>query len=450
MLMLGSTAFSQNLVSNAGFEQVSKCPPFWSEKQSDLTTTFWESPTTATPDNFTSCSKLSGVPQNWAGIMQAHSGEAYSGLIARRNYGRSTDDKRSSTHREYLQTKLTSTLEKGAEYKVTYYVALAENCRLASDEIGAYFSKSKPASSSKTRLPYTPQITNKNGVLKDTKTWMKIEGTFIATGTERYMTIGNFKSNSSAKFEEVSYPIRNQGKEFYFSYYFIDDVSVVKIGDSQAPVSSTSGSSSSGNATSTATPSTSGTTSSGAGTSNPSPASSNSTNSTSGNSGTTSSSGNTTSSNTTSTPAVVKSFKCECNICRTDVKAMLYDPIEPFEIDSSTYRVGQRVDLSGVTFLSNSAKLKLPDSQDDLDLLVFLLQEMPETEVELVIHMNALNNLSENKELSKETAATIYNYLRNNGVNNKILYNGFGQRIFPPDDDGASPDRTLELIIRKI
>ena len=142
LLVSGIGATAQNLVPNPGFEQMDKCPPFWSEKQSDLTASFWESPTTATPDNFTACSELSGVPNNWAGVMKAHGGTAYAGFIARRNFGRSTDDPKNRTHREYLQTKLKSTLLKGAEYKVTFYVSLAENCRLASDGIGAYFSKS--------------------------------------------------------------------------------------------------------------------------------------------------------------------------------------------------------------------------------------------------------------------------------------------------------------------
>lgn len=450
-------AMAQNLVPNPGFEDYSNCPPFWSEKPADLTATHWESPTSATPDNFVTCSSLSGIPKNWAGWMPARTGNAYAGLIARRNFGRSTDDKQNKTHREYLLTPLSQPLQRGALYKVTYYVALAENCRIASDEIGAYFSRKRPTQSSKVKLPYTSQITNTTGVIASTTTWTKIEGTFRADGGEQFMTLGNFKSNSGAKTQEVNMPIRNEGKEFWFSYYFIDDISVVKIGEpleepeEEKPVATTTQPEKTTPASAT-TPTT---------TSTPATTSSTST----GNYAETVNEATVLNNNATAkfaddhdhdhpeepkrTGAIVKDFKCECSICRTDVRTILYPSVELYEVDSAHYREGQRIKLDGVVFIEKTGDLNMDESKKTLDLLVFLLSEMPDTEIELVIHMNALGNEEKNRELSKATAATMYNYLRSRGVDNKILYNGFGHKVIPPVN-GQKRDRTLELIIRKI
>jgi outer membrane protein OmpA-like peptidoglycan-associated protein len=440
LLLSGIGATAQNLVPNPGFELTDRCPQWWSEKQEDLTTTHWESPTTATPDNFSACSDLSGVPNNWVGVMPARTGTAYAGFIARRNFGRSTDDTKNPTHREYLQTKLNSTLEKGAEYKVTFYVALAENCRLASDGIGAHFSKAHIGSSSKVKFPYTAQVQYTKGVVKSATTWTEVEGLFIAKGDERYMTIGNFISNSGAAYEEVNYPIRNEGNPFPFSYYFVDDVQVIKTRDAQniAPVSAAPTTTSQPSRTADrGAPPIATTIPPGTATTAPTAA--------------TSAGGHTgvRPEGTKPSGPIVKDFVCECNVCRADVKTVFYSAVHLMEIDSTNYRIGQRVLLSDVHFKTESDRLALAASQDELDLLVFLLKEMPSTEVELVIHMNALNNEVKNRELSKKTAATLYNYLRDNGVSNKILYNGFGHKIIPPKN-GQRPDRTLEMIIRKI
>lgn len=55
--------------------------------------------------------------------------------------------------------------------------------------------------------------------------WVKIEGSFVATGLETHITIGNFFKNSDVT---TKYP--NYWNVFYTtSYYRIDDVSVIPI-----------------------------------------------------------------------------------------------------------------------------------------------------------------------------------------------------------------------------
>ncbi|MBL7712844.1 MAG: hypothetical protein JNL13_10280 [Chitinophagaceae bacterium] len=62
-------------------------------------------------------------------------------------------------------------------------------------------------------------------VIIDTLHWTKIEGSFVAKGTGKYITIGNFFPNDSVTTIATDY------RKFLpqYSYYLIDDVSVIPI-----------------------------------------------------------------------------------------------------------------------------------------------------------------------------------------------------------------------------
>ena len=71
-------------------------------------------------------------------------------------------------------------------------------------------------------LNYNPQIENTNAsYLNDTSNWMLISGNFIATGGERFMTIGNFRSSINTFTQYFNYRISP------WAYYYIDDISVI-------------------------------------------------------------------------------------------------------------------------------------------------------------------------------------------------------------------------------
>lgn len=59
---------------------------------------------------------------------------------------------------------------------------------------------------------------------KNAKNWMLIETEFIANGSEKYFTIGNFKNNKQTKYELTRRKIKD-----IQSYYYIDDVSIFNI-----------------------------------------------------------------------------------------------------------------------------------------------------------------------------------------------------------------------------
>jgi hypothetical protein len=67
-----------------------------------------------------------------------------------------------------------------------------------------------------------PQVINPYGnVITDTVNWTKIEGCFVANGTETYLTIGNFKSNANTAWLPSSIATLDP-----WSGMLIDDVSV--------------------------------------------------------------------------------------------------------------------------------------------------------------------------------------------------------------------------------
>jgi gliding motility-associated-like protein len=127
--------------------------------------------------------------------------------------------------REYIQTKLLKKLSPNKTYCVSAYVNLNNFSNLAIDQIGIYFDdgtvNSMPGSVVNGAIPQIVSPTS--SFITDTLNWTKIQGTFIANGTEEYLTIGNFKTDALTNSDTLQTGIG------YYSLYYIDDVSVVEI-----------------------------------------------------------------------------------------------------------------------------------------------------------------------------------------------------------------------------
>jgi gliding motility-associated-like protein len=93
--------------------------------------------------------------------------------------------------------------------------------------IGALLTKDSIHISSYDAIIATPQVINTQGFLTDTVNWVTIEGAFVASGGERYLTIGYFFDgiqNDTLKFQPSS------GFQIYgYGYYYIDDVSLMEV-----------------------------------------------------------------------------------------------------------------------------------------------------------------------------------------------------------------------------
>jgi len=175
----------------------------------------WFSANTSTPDYFNICnSGIFNVPNNFLGYQQSNSGQAYSGITFY-NTG-------AGSPREYIEVQLIDTLKTNSIYCVSFYVSLANISKYATSNLSVYFSNSILNSGSMNYINVIPQIQHdSNSVILDTTNWTFVSANFVASGGERYLTIGNFRPNSTSIIDSISGSFQPD------AYYFIDDVSVI-------------------------------------------------------------------------------------------------------------------------------------------------------------------------------------------------------------------------------
>lgn len=210
---------AQNLILNGGFETFTSCPGSGLGYAIDLATP-WQTATinTSSPTLLNTCSPSPNysVPINGSaldGYQYPFSGNGYAGFAA---FSTTIPN-----GRKYIRYPLDEALTAGTTYCLTFFVNLYNTSRDAVDAIGAYFSDSAlTCLSVNCVLNFIPQVSNPAGnILSDTLNWMQISGCFVAQGTERFMHIGNFKTDSATQY--TSSPNTLNG-----AYYYIDDVSL--------------------------------------------------------------------------------------------------------------------------------------------------------------------------------------------------------------------------------
>jgi len=209
----------QNLVPNPSFEDTLICP---TNMNQIVYAYSWSSSTLGgTPDYFNECSGGNvDVPTNYFGQQNANSGSAYAGIVSFMDY---EDDTLSHNYREYIQIQLLHSLVIGESYEVKFYISLADISWVATNGIGVYFSTVPIQENNFYPLPYLPQIIS-NTVVSDLYNWIEISGVFIANESFEYLSLGNFYSGNNLTLDTLT-PIQNY-PESYYSYYYIDDVSV--------------------------------------------------------------------------------------------------------------------------------------------------------------------------------------------------------------------------------
>lgn len=216
----GGPLTAQNLVLDPGFELRSECPV----QVSDLSSlVHWWAPSSATTDYYHACSTTFGthVPFNMAGKQWPHGGEGYVGMITQANHLEYT---------ELVQGRLAEPLRKGAYYRISYHIALAEVARVKDKRMGMCFLKDSTYSSTRN----TPGCPKGQGVLSmnmpkamDMDGWVLVSGMYKAKGGERFITIGNLLGSLGRKNQEKNKATRTAVKDV-MGYYYLDDVVVEK------------------------------------------------------------------------------------------------------------------------------------------------------------------------------------------------------------------------------
>jgi hypothetical protein len=209
-----------NLASNGQFEAYSTCPS--SLSQLNLAAP-WFQPTLGTSDYYNACATPSSgasVPVNYFGIQNAFSGQGYGGANVYSYYGDFT-----TSSREYIEAPLTAPLVAGQPYLVSFRVSLADASAFAISEIGAQFTVGPLTDYTiSSCLSGTPQIVNPSAnILSSTNNWMLVQGTFVASGGENYITLGNFLGDQNTT--AISINTNNSS----YSYYYYDDVTVTPL-----------------------------------------------------------------------------------------------------------------------------------------------------------------------------------------------------------------------------
>lgn len=212
---------AQNLVHNPSFETHECTDSIANFKNIP----YWQEANKGTGELFATChQKLSGVPKNFNGFQAPQSGNSYAGIYVYSIYN----------YREYLTATLTEPLVKDQEYKVSFYISLAEKSPYAIKQFGVLLTNKAFKTNDAKNLSYTklteegiPDFVffniNAEGFYDDTTQWMLLEHTFTAKGNEQYLTLGNFEDNfhttKQLQIKDASYD----------AYYYIDTVSLVAI-----------------------------------------------------------------------------------------------------------------------------------------------------------------------------------------------------------------------------
>jgi len=375
-------AFSQTYISNGDFEQISKCPKFWSEKPSDFKLNDWYSPSKATPDYYSACSKQCNTHTNWMSSTPIKGNGGYAGLITYK------PKESGKEYREYLQTKLTQKLRGGQIYAIRMNVFWPLESGYSVNNIHILMSSISINSNKEGRISatkYLKTIGDKYSARKGE--WVELEFEFIASGKEKYLTIGNFEGNPEQKVE---------GK-YGFSYLFLDDVVLTHKTYSYQLQGSTS------------VP------------------------------------------DVISRVELLDEeeevthelHNCSCWSCQirdglVDKEAVSLESITDFELHK-----GERIDLNKVVFDYQSGKMSTA-SKNELNKLYFILDEQPNAKLRFVI--STYEYTQNGNEIAKETALEIYNYLRRKGIKNSFTYlhatTDNLQQL-----DGVNRDRKIEMLV---
>lgn len=204
------TVFCQNLVPNPSFEDTVSCPLGGDQLYK---AEHWHA-FRASPDYFHSCcistNCVVGVPNNDFGYQYPHSGNAYAGMI--------TYDLTGAPYREYLAAHLTNPTSPGIKYYFTCYINWSgkPGFTIANNKFGIALSNILYDSANPYPISNNP-IVYSDSIYADSLGWSKVELSFIASGNDEYLVLGNL-------FDDLQTDTINLGQFNVHSYYFIDDV----------------------------------------------------------------------------------------------------------------------------------------------------------------------------------------------------------------------------------
>ena len=355
-MLVSTIGMSQNnMVPNGSFEETEK--KVKSGEGEIMLALPWVSPDLENQaDLYTTGNKKGyGIPENDRGYMDVDYGSNYAGFRAY-SY-------RDKLPRTYLQVKLKKALIAGKKYCVNFDVALAKTSKYASNNIGMSIGVKKPKMKDIETYTIKPDIANAgNKVYEDRHVWSQVCGVFTATGSERYITIGNFVSNDEMVVKKDYLKLRKL-KEFpqlqkEEAYYLVDNVSLINLEELDV-------------------------------------------------------------------------CKCSSDDDGGNEMKVVYSMSTS---DGMDLDAAKQVDLKQVHFNKNSTT---PNSASSVREVINLMKENPELNVEVIGHMDKVEQKDNIKDLSAERAQAIYDYLVKNGIEESRLSHKGVKSTQPLDASGT-------------
>ena len=212
-----------NYVFNGSFEEKYNCdPPYiinkaigWSNIGSD---------TNALSGSLHSMNCFFNAPNTGIGFQYPKSGQTFA-----RTTPYCTNPCTFYASRGYPKNRMKANLEANKTYCVKMYACRQNDCPHAVSDFGLYFGDNTTDTIKYCNTPITyltPQVSNPiSNIIIDTLNWVAISGTFVATGTEKYLVLGNFKSNAATTISLVD----NSWGTGVWAEYFVDDISCIEV-----------------------------------------------------------------------------------------------------------------------------------------------------------------------------------------------------------------------------
>jgi outer membrane protein OmpA-like peptidoglycan-associated protein len=224
----------KNFLLNGDFEKIVQCPHTHTKylriDTNKILLPYWHFINRSTPDFFHKCATNSdvGIPCNFAGCSDPQSGNGYIGMILRVD---SNYYQYSKGYVEHIATEIYPSLERNHYYLLKFYYKLASNSGIASNGLGVYLSSSLPNYNEFEEYKYfEPQMHLDNSNIINNKEWKEFIGYFVAGGTEKYLTIGNFLPYDLQNTQVLrnGEPINEMDN---YAYCYIDNVQLFEISD---------------------------------------------------------------------------------------------------------------------------------------------------------------------------------------------------------------------------
>ena len=212
VLFSSGTVVGQNFIPNGSFERIKSGRQSKQKLPFDLVRP-WRSPTNAMPH-------LVLNNKGNRGHQKAAEGKNYCGLVLY--------DRDQPGYREYISVKLNSTLKANIQYFLVLQINAADESWAYTDDFGICFTADSITANHNGRIDAKPQLrTRKYLPIEDTAQWQQISFKFTASGGERFMTLGNFRTDEATLLRPARSDVMDR-----VVYVYIDDVHLEALSDS--------------------------------------------------------------------------------------------------------------------------------------------------------------------------------------------------------------------------